>query len=233
MKLSAFFLFVLLALNSLAQNNSTKFEFSPKTAHPNAKVLMREDFFWSPIDEIAPFGSDAGSDAAYGFYKWRKEHSSTSPIIFLKELIARWNFPPIALDETDTIKIRKYISIPVQLNNDEIDQQVKMLKPYNASSANAKQKTLSDQQIRQIVINSQKNMGASFLVDLDQSIIGTAFAQFVIEGKVDPSLKHFTEKALQRELLPLLTRQYPLDAQKSHNEKCLKLLSVISKMKVS
>ena len=232
MKLPLFSILLLLTFNTFGQDNSTKFEFSPKTAHPNAKALMKEEFFWSPIDESGPFGSDAGSDAAYGFYKWRKEHSSTSPIIYLKELIARWNYPAIAWDEMDTLKIKKYMSIPARLDNAEIEQQVKMLKQYNASSANAKQKSLSDEQIRQIVINSQKNMGASFLVDLDQSIIGTAFAQFVLEGKVDPSLKLFTEKALQREMLSLLTRQYPLDAQKAHKEKCLKLLSVLSKMKV-
>ena len=88
MKFAVFPLFLLLTLSTLAQSNFSKFEFSPKTAHPNAKALMKEDFFWSPIDEMAPFGSDAGSDAAYGFYKWQKQHSSTSPIIYLKELIS-------------------------------------------------------------------------------------------------------------------------------------------------
>ena len=232
-KLPLYPLFLLFTFSTLAQENSTKFEFSPKTAHPNAKALMKEDFFWSPIDETGPFGSDAGSDAAYIFYKWRKDHTSTSPIIYLKELTARWNFPVIAWDETDTLKIKEYMSTPAQLSNDEIEQQVKMLKQYNASSANAKQKSLSDEQIRQIVINSKKNMGASYLTDLDEAIIGTSFAQFVLEGIIDPALKHFAEKAIQREMLPLLTRQYPLDAQKAHREKCLKLLSVLSKMKVS
>jgi uncharacterized protein YfeS len=69
--------------------------------------------------------------------------------------------------------------------------------------------------------------------DIDQSIIGTSFAQFVLEGKVDPELKYFAEKALQREMLPLLTRQYREDYQKSHKEICMKLLSVVSKMKAS
>ncbi len=233
MKLIPFSLFILFTLNSMAQSNSTGFEFSLKTAHPNAKALMKEDFFWSPIDESGPFGSDAGSDAAYGFYKWRKEHSSTSPITYLKGLIASWNFPAIAWDEIDTLKLKKYMGIPAQLDNAEIERQVIMMKQYNASSPNTKQKPLSDEQIRQIVINSQKSMGASFLTDLDQSIIGTAFAQFALEGKIDPVLKHFAEKTLQREMLPLLTRQYRSDYQKMHKEICAKLSSVLSKMKVS
>ena len=34
------------------------FEYSLETAHPNAHALMKEDFFWSPIEESSPFGSD-------------------------------------------------------------------------------------------------------------------------------------------------------------------------------
>jgi len=71
--LSVISLFVL-KITVKGQLNGEKFEFSLATAHPNAKVLMKEDFYWSPIDESGPFGSDAGSDAAYGFQKWRKGH---------------------------------------------------------------------------------------------------------------------------------------------------------------
>jgi hypothetical protein len=30
--------------------------FAPETAHPRARALMKDDFFWSPIDESGPFG---------------------------------------------------------------------------------------------------------------------------------------------------------------------------------
>ena len=35
-------------------------DYSPtiEKAHPNAKRLMNEEFYWSPIEETAPFGSD-------------------------------------------------------------------------------------------------------------------------------------------------------------------------------
>jgi uncharacterized protein YfeS len=91
------FLFVLiLNFHGKSQGDGNKFDFSPNTAKPNARALMKEDFFWSPIDDSGPFGSDAGSDAAYGFYKWRKTHAPLSPMDYLKDLIGSWHFPEIA-----------------------------------------------------------------------------------------------------------------------------------------
>jgi uncharacterized protein YfeS len=223
-------LLLIFTFGATAQNDSGRFEFSLATAHPNAKVLMKEEFFWSPIDETAPFGSDAGSDAAYGFQKWRKNHASALPIIYLKEFIAEWHFPEIAWDELDTLKIKQYMSTPVLLDKSEVERQIKLMKQYNASPLAPGQKQLNDEQLRQIVLNSQKTVGISFLIELDESIIGTSFAQFVLEGKIDPSLQRFAKIALKRETLPILVRQYRADARKSHAEKCAKMLYVISKM---
>src|ERR1700760_224494 len=95
-------LLTIIFLPSFAQQSSGRFEFSPANARPNARALMKEDFFWSPIDESGPFGSDGGSDAAYGFYKWRKTNPVASPVIYLKDLIDSWNYPPLSWDELDT-----------------------------------------------------------------------------------------------------------------------------------
>lgn len=46
----------------------------PETAHPRARKLMVEEFFWDCVDEEAPFGSDEGSDAYYEFRSWREEN---------------------------------------------------------------------------------------------------------------------------------------------------------------
>lgn len=127
-----------------AQERSGRFEFSLKTAHSKAQLLMKEDFYWSPIEESGPFGSDAGSDAAYGFYTWRKGHPSGPSVFYLKELIARWNFPEIGWEEMDTTKIKKYISIPSHLDAAEIERQVKTLKEYNAAPAMQVGTKLSD-----------------------------------------------------------------------------------------
>ncbi len=222
-----------LTLTGSSQTDSQKFEFSPKTAHPNAKALMKEDFYWSPIDESGPFGSDAGSDAAYGFQKWRGTHPTTSPILYLKELIDTWNFPPFAWDELDTTKIKLYISAPAHLDESFIAQEIELLKKENEryNSMPGGGKKLTDEQLRQIVLHSQKNMGASYLNEIDGAIIGTAFAQFVIEGKVDPTLKNYVATTIQREMLPIITRQFGQpDQVKVRNVKMNKLLQVVRKM---
>jgi hypothetical protein len=75
----------------------------------------------------------------------------------------------------------------------------------NSSMPGAKKK-LTDEELRQIAIHSQKSMGASYLNEIDGAIIGTAFAQFVLEGKIDPTLKNYVTKTVHREMLPILTR---------------------------
>ena len=45
---------------------------------------MTEWFFWDCVDELAPFGSDEGSDAYYEFRRWRAENPTGN----LEECIA-------------------------------------------------------------------------------------------------------------------------------------------------
>lgn len=222
-----------LTLTGNDRANNQEFEFSLETAHPNAKALMKDDFYWSPIVEEAPFGSDAGSDAAYGFQKWRKVHPSASPVLYLKQLIDTWHFPPFAWDELDTTRIKLYMSTPAHLDESFIKRSIEILKKENERYASMPggAKKLTDEQLRQIVTNSQKHMGATYLVNIDEAIIGTAFAQFVMEGKIDPAIKNYVTKTIRREMLPVITRQFGLpDQVKAHNEKINKLLQVVRKM---
>lgn len=46
----------------------------PEIAHPRARELMTEAFFWDCADEEAPFGSDEGYDAYYEFREWRRRN---------------------------------------------------------------------------------------------------------------------------------------------------------------
>lgn len=46
----------------------------PETAHPKARELMTEEFFWDCADEEAPFGSDEGHDAYHEFRQWRQQN---------------------------------------------------------------------------------------------------------------------------------------------------------------
>ena len=47
---------------------------NPELAHPRARELMKEDFFWDCVDEWAPFGSDEGNDAYYEWRNWREKN---------------------------------------------------------------------------------------------------------------------------------------------------------------
>jgi uncharacterized protein YfeS len=133
-------------------------------------------------DPGTPFGNEPGSEAANAFYNWRPTHLTTSPVIFLKDLLDSWHSHPLALDELDTLKIKAYL----------ID-------------------------------------GVPALVIRDEAVIGTAFAQFKLEGKIDAELKYDAARTLQRELLPVLASQYgsPAD-QQQHIEKMKKLLAVLN-----
>ncbi len=46
-------------------------------AHKRAIELIPEDFFWSCIDELAPFGSDEGDMALAEFRDWKKENPNS------------------------------------------------------------------------------------------------------------------------------------------------------------
>jgi len=52
----------------------------PDTAHPRARELMRENFFWDCVDEEGPFGSDEGHDAYFDYRGWRSGHPS-APLV--------------------------------------------------------------------------------------------------------------------------------------------------------
>ena len=86
-------------------------DYSPilDKAHPNAKRLMNEDFYWSPIEETAPFGSDDGADTYAGFADWRQSHKTANPKEFLMEQIDYWGYPTFDLNETNFEKLKPYL----------------------------------------------------------------------------------------------------------------------------
>ncbi len=64
-----------------------KYGIDIDNAHQKAIELIPEDFFWSCIDELAPFGSDEGDTALAEFRDWRKENPSTPTLECLKWVI--------------------------------------------------------------------------------------------------------------------------------------------------
>ena len=93
----------------LTQTMSSDYSPTFEKAHPNAKRLMNDSFFFNVIEETAPFGSDDGADTYAGFKDWRKNHASESPIIFLNEQIDYWNYPKFDFYETDFEKLKPYL----------------------------------------------------------------------------------------------------------------------------
>lgn len=89
-------------------------DYSPtiEKEHPNAKRLMNEEFYWSPIEETAPFGSDDGADTYAGFADWRQAKKTDSPIEFLNEQIDYWGYPTYDLNETNLEKLKPYCKYP-------------------------------------------------------------------------------------------------------------------------
>ena len=82
---------------------------SPGKAHPTAKKLMTEDFYWSPIEETGPFGNDDGADTYAGFAEWRQTHKTDNPKVFLSEQIQNWGYPTFDLAETNFEKLKPYL----------------------------------------------------------------------------------------------------------------------------
>jgi uncharacterized protein YfeS len=78
-------------------------------AHPIARRLMDEDFYYSPIEESGPFGSDDGADTMAGFTDWRAAHPTDDPLIYLQQQLDEWGYPPFDLQEDDPIVIRDYL----------------------------------------------------------------------------------------------------------------------------
>ncbi len=82
---------------------------SKENAHPNAKRLMNEDFYWSPIDESAPFGSDDGADTYNGFATWRQRNKTEKPMVFFIAQINSWGYPTFDFNETSFDKLEPYL----------------------------------------------------------------------------------------------------------------------------
>jgi uncharacterized protein YfeS len=243
MKLSILITFLTTTLffgcsNGQTKNNSTtttqqnktmdNFEYTFKSAHPKAQALMTDEFYWSPIEETAPFGSDDGSDAAYGFRQWRLANKTASPVSYLKETIERWQYPFFDYNEMDTTKINEYINKKANLDEATIQQQIQTLKEINKNSPDTSMK-LDDAQLRDVIISSSNSMGGMYLLGQDNAIIGTGFAQFVLEGHINNDIKSMTITAIKRQLLPLLINRYDESYRDKRKQQLTKMLAVINK----
>jgi uncharacterized protein YfeS len=86
-------------------------DYSPvfENAHPKAKAIMKDPFYFNVIEETAPFGNDDGADTYAGFKDWRETHKNRSPKEFLDEQIAAWGYPTFDLKETNLDRLLAYL----------------------------------------------------------------------------------------------------------------------------
>lgn len=169
------------------------FQFTPANAHPTARRLMQEDFFWSDSAAAAPFGNEAGADAAHLYREWRRRNPSDKTVAFLRGLINSRDMPYFDWNELDTTQVREYISGAVSYD------------------------TAPDVQ-------------AAYLLWQDQTIIGTVFAQFALEGKADEDVRQIAGKAISRQLLPLVLAFFPPEERAPRREAYGKLLVMVRQM---
>lgn len=205
------------------------FEYTLESAHPKAQALMTDKFFWSSIEETAPFGSDDGFDAAYGFREWRLLNKTASPVNYLKDLIERWHYPYFDYNEMDTTKIKEYITRKGNLDETAIQQQIQTLKDINKNTGDTSSMMIDDNQLREAIISSSNRIGGSFLLGQDNAIIGIGFAQFVLEGRIDQDIKNLTITAINRQLLPVLINRYDDNYRDKRKQQLTKMLEVINK----
>ncbi|NII28109.1 hypothetical protein HB364_23705 [Pseudoflavitalea sp. X16] len=102
------------------EEQEEKYGIDIDNAHPKAIELIPEEFFWSCIDELAPFGSDEGDTALAEYRDWRKANPNTPTLECLKwviESVGEMNFA----DYNQKIVDKKLIKS--QLEDDDFDDQ--------------------------------------------------------------------------------------------------------------
>jgi uncharacterized protein YfeS len=97
-----------------------KYGIDIDNAHQKAIELIPEDFFWSCIDELAPFGSDEGDTALAEFRDWRKENPATPTLECLKWVIESVGEMEFADYNSEMLSKTK---IKAQLEDENFDDQ--------------------------------------------------------------------------------------------------------------
>lgn len=97
-----------------------KYGIDIDNAHQKAIELIPEDFFWSCIDELAPFGSDEGDTALAEFRDWRKDNPTTPTLECLKWVIE--SVGEIEFSDYNS-EILSRTKIKSQLDDEDFDDQ--------------------------------------------------------------------------------------------------------------
>lgn len=102
------------------EEQEDKYGINIENAHPKAIELIPEEFFWSCIDELAPFGSDEGDTALAEYRDWRKANPNTPTLECLKWVIESVGEMDFA-DYNQKIAEKEFIKS--QIEDDDFDDQ--------------------------------------------------------------------------------------------------------------
>jgi uncharacterized protein YfeS len=89
--------------------DSSKWELEPANAHPTARGIMTQDFYWDCTDENSPFGNDTGADVLTFFREQWQEAPGTVGLAFLSDLLAGWEVADRAWEIVDAQEVERLL----------------------------------------------------------------------------------------------------------------------------
>lgn len=85
-------------------------------AHPNAKSLLNEPFFWT-YDDFGPVGGDLGADCLEEIWDWRKSNPNASMKEILQAILREWGYSDRSIKKVATGSVEIAIGKDHQLAN--------------------------------------------------------------------------------------------------------------------
>lgn len=168
--------------------------------HPNAKKVLKSDFYWNDEDPNNPFITNKMTNTFRMFELWRQHHENETPVNFLPKYST--NEMSLYRNEISPDKIKE---IYTNLYNDQkkiIDGDSEILVKIELSPSDINK--ASQAQKEAIIEKTVKQDSYISLIEEDNLIIAVGFGQFALEGRIDNELKMLTEKALIRQLDPFV-----------------------------
>ena len=168
--------------------------------HKNAKLILTNKFYWDIDNPNGPFSINRVSNTFEEFSNWRNENLNKNILDY---------FPSIAennlifdRNSTDTNTIKQFLKVHYDLQASIFETLGSLLDSSAKQFGNEKE--LTEQYKNNILSEAANNISYTALKEHDDMIISVGFGQFVIEGTIDNEVKVLTEKAIFRQLLPIM-----------------------------
>jgi uncharacterized protein YfeS len=149
-------------------------------AHPRAREVLTDAFFWDASDPCGPFGDETGREVLEAFRDFRLEEPRGNPVTLLDELLEEWEIANGSWDVVDA---------------DEVQ-----------------------------AVGADDELG---LLVRDEAILALAFAQIIVEGRVDLEVRRRAMLALVRQSLPALIHGFG-DHARARTERIERMRAVLA-----